>query len=144
MTRMNWDRRGGGDDDYGAVGTEPTIRAKYRGVCATCGTTYEPGDDIASTRSRSTDNSLWHHGHCRYPTTLILEDAGRDGDVYAIVDAAGSRRAVELCPAKTKKGQPCTSRPKAGERYCGPHLDQLARQAAAPPTGKPDPYDEPF
>ncbi len=45
---MNGQDLRGGDHDFGAVGAEPTMAAKYPGTCATCGQRFAAGDPIAS------------------------------------------------------------------------------------------------
>ena len=70
MAKMNVNRARGGDDDFGAVGAEPTMPAKYAGTCATCGQRFAVGDPIASVL---VDKKMtYHHGACRYPATALL------------------------------------------------------------------------
>jgi hypothetical protein len=119
MVRMNVDRARGGDDDFGAVGAEPTMPAKYAGTCATCGQRFAVGDPIAS---MLVDKKMtYHHGACRYPATaLLVQDA-----VVADVDAMATERTAptpEKCRATTNKGKPCNNAPQKGEQFCGPHL----------------------
>ena len=115
MAKMNWDRARGGDDDFAAVGDEPTIAARYAGTCATCGQRFAVGDPIASVIVDK--KPTYHHGACRYPATALLSQHGTGADVVA----SGT------CRATTKKGRPCSNTPQKGEQYCGPHLTQLER-----------------
>lgn len=121
---MNVDRAHGGDDDFGDVGAEPTMPAKYAGTCATCGQRFGIGEPIASVL---VDKKMtYHHAACRYAATAFL--AEHTGDVR--IDAAGRVERASppsLCRATTKKGKPCGNTPQKGEQYCGPHLTQLGR-----------------
>ena len=123
MAKMNVNRARGSDDDFGAVGAEPTIPARYAGTCATCGQRFAVGDPIASVLVDK--KKTYHHGACRYPATALLAQDTATADVDATV---GARQASTpgLCRAKTKKGKPCSNTPQKGEQYCGPHLTQLA------------------
>jgi hypothetical protein len=115
MAKMNVDRARGGDDDFGAVGDEPTMPAKYAGTCATCGQRFAIGDPIASVRvDRKT---TYHHGACRYPATALLAQ-GSTG----VTEREGST--LEKCRATTSKGKPCDNAPQKGEQFCGPHLSR--------------------
>ncbi len=117
---MNVNRARGGDDDFGAVGDEPTMPAKYAGTCGTCGKRFAPGDPIASVL---VDKKMtYHHGACRYPASALL----------------GELQSVGKCRATTSKGKRCSNTPQKGEEYCGPHLTQLANRTS------PDPEDAPF
>ena len=108
MAKMNINRARGGDDDFGAVGDEPTMPAKYAGTCATCRQRFAVGDPIASVL---VDKKMtYHHGACRYPATALLG-----------LDAPGK------CRATTSKGKPCNNTPQKGEQFCGPHLTALRR-----------------
>ena len=143
MAKMNVNRALGGDDDFGVVGAEPTMPAKYAGTCATCRQRFAVGDPIASVL---VDKKVtYHHGACRYPATALLaqDDAGIDTDV---VSRAGEASKPGLCRAMTSKGKPCSNTPQRGEQYCGPHLTQLAarRSPERQPTTRPDSPDEPF
>ena len=101
MAKMNVNRARGGDDDFGAVGAEPTMPAKYAGTCATCGQRFAAGDPIASVL---VDKKMtYHHGVCRYPATALLAQPAK-------------------CRATTNKGKPCNNTPQKGEQFCGPHL----------------------
>jgi hypothetical protein len=103
MAKMNLNRARGGDDDFGAVGEEPTMPAKYAGTCGTCKQPFAVGDRIASVR---VDKKMtYHHGTCRYPATALLGQPG-------------------TCRAITSKGKPCSNVPQKGEQFCGPHLTQ--------------------
>jgi hypothetical protein len=142
VTRMNWQNRRGGDDDFGAVGAEPTMPAKYPGTCATCGERFAAGDPITSVLV----DKKWQrdHGHCRYPATALLQREISEADVDA---TARSLKAPTpgKCRAVTGKGKPCNNAPQRGEVFCGPHLTQLVTgPAVQPSSNKPDPYDEPF
>ena len=116
MAKMNVNRTRGGDDDFGAVGEEPTMPAKYSGTCATCGQRFAVGDPIASVL---VDKKMtYHHGACRYPATALLANDTAPGDVVA---SRGT------CCATTTKGKPCSNTPQKGEQFCGPHLTQLGK-----------------
>jgi hypothetical protein len=120
MAKMNVNRARGGDDDFGEVGAEPTMPAKYAGTCRTCGERFAAGDPIASVL---VDKKMtYHHGACRYPATALL---GR------------STETPGKCRATTSKGKPCNNVPQKGEQYCGPHLTQLV-------AGRSEPTDQPF
>ncbi len=126
MAKMNWNQAQGGDDDFAAVGEEPTIAARYAGVCATCGQRFAVGDPIASVKVDK--KSTYHHGACRYPATALLSQTatGVDGD------GVGTTRCEpqpNRCRATTTKGKPCGNAPQRGEQYCGPHLTQAAERA---------------
>ena len=116
MARMNRNRRGGGDDDFGAVGEEPTFAARYAGTCATCGKRFAVGDPIASLVVDK--KSTYHHAACRYPATAFL--SSHDPDVGTAMDTGLD--SPDRCKATTKKGAPCSNAPQKGEQYCGPHL----------------------
>ncbi len=120
MAKMNVTRARGGDDDFGDVGAEPTMPARYAGTCGTCGQRFASGDPIASVL---VDKKMtYHHGACRYPASALLGEQGATGK----------------CRGTTSKGKPCNNAPQKGEQFCGPHLTQfLARRA-------PNPDDEPF
>jgi len=139
---MNWQDGRGGDDDFGAVGSEPTVAAKYPGTCATCGQRFVAGDPIASVLV----DKKWqrHHGHCRYPATALLQGKISETDVD---NAARAEKPPTpgKCRAVTGKGRPCNNAPQRGEVFCGSHLTQLVnRPTAQSSPDKPDPYDEPF
>jgi hypothetical protein len=110
MAKMNVDRARGGDDDFGAVGDEPTMPAKYAGTCATCGQRFAIGDPIASVRVDK--KTTYHHGACRYPATALLAP-----DTILAPDTK--------CRATTSKGTPCNNTPQKGEQFCGPHLSRI-------------------
>lgn len=114
MAKMNVNRARGGDDDFGAVGDEPTMPAKYAGTCATCGKRFAVGDPIASVLVDK--KTTYHHQACRYPATALL--ARDTTDIR--VDAKPGK-----CRATTNKGKPCNNAPQKGEQFCGPHLTQL-------------------
>jgi hypothetical protein len=137
MVKMNDSRGRGGDDDYGDVGAEPTMPARYPGTCAECGQRFEKGDPIATVVVDK--RKTYQHGHCRYPATALLEQSmmGTDGDVVAARPKAPSSG---LCQAVTSKGKPCANAPQKGEQFCGPHLTQhLNRTTPATPR-----IEEPF
>lgn len=119
MAKMNRDRARGGDDDFGAVGDEPTFAARYAGVCATCGQQFAIGDPITSVVVDK--KTTYHHGACRYPATAFLSRQVTDGTVDA-GGAAGNASTPVKCRATTKKGTPCDNVPQKGEQFCGPHL----------------------
>ena len=133
MVKMNDSRARGGDDDYGAVGAEPTLLARYPGVCAVCGQRFEKGDPIATVVVDK--RKTYQHGRCRYPATALLEHPIADAG-----DAIAARRNVPppgRCRAVTNKGASCGNAPQKGEQFCGPHLTQLVSRAnAAPPLGE--------
>jgi hypothetical protein len=131
MAKMNVNRGRGGDDDFGAVGSEPTMPAKYAGTCATCGQRFAVGDAIASVRVDK--KSTYHHGACRYPASALLAQGTADADDVATSPSGSGSR---MCAATTKKGNPCNNTAQKGERYCGPHLTQLV----ARPESEPDPF----
>jgi hypothetical protein len=131
MAKMNVDRARGGDDDFGTVGAEPTMPARYAGTCATCGQRFSVGDPIASLL---VDKKMtYHHGACRYPATALLADPTTVVDVVA---PAGQASVSAKCRATTNKGKPCNNTPQKGEQFCGPHLTQLVGRpkAAEPPV----------
>jgi hypothetical protein len=128
MAKMNVDRARGGDDDFGDVGAEPTMPAKYSGMCATCRQRFAAGDPIASVL---VDKKMtYHHGACRYPATALL-------GLAAAPDAPN----LGKCRATTAKGKPCNNTPQKGEQLCGPHLTQLGDHQ---PPKRPDVADDPF
>jgi hypothetical protein len=106
MAKMNVNRARGGDDDFGDVGDEPTMSAKYAGTCATCGQRFAAGDPIAAVLVDK--KTTYHHGACRYPATALLAPGSNSGK----------------CRATTNKGKPCNNTPQNGEQFCGPHLTQ--------------------
>ena len=116
---MNRDRTGGADDDFAAVGEEPTIAARYAGTCATCQKRFAVGDPIASIVVGK--KTTYHHGACRYPATALLSQMITD----AGIDARYAPKPGK-CRATTKKGKPCNNAPQKGDQYCGPHLTQRA------------------
>ncbi len=139
MAKMNWHRVRGGDDDFAAVGDEPTIAARYAGTCATCGQRFAVGDPIASVIVNK--KTTYHHGACRYPATALLLREVTEAEVDA---AAAARKAPKpgKCRATTNKGRPCNNAPQKGEQFCGPHLTPLVTQ---PTQGNaPEPDNEPF
>jgi hypothetical protein len=131
MVKMNVDRARGGDDDFGAVGDEPTMPAKYAGTCATCGRRFAIGDPIASVLVAK--KMTYHHGACRYQATALLAQDNTESDVDAV---AAERNPSNLgtCRATTNKGKPCNNTPQHGEQFCGPHLTQLIAQRATQPS----------
>ena len=134
MARMNWDRADGGDDDFAAVGEEPTFAARYPGTCATCRQGFAIGDRIASVIVDKL--TTYHHGACRYPATALLSQKVADSDADA-VGAETNAPQPGKCRATTNKGKPCNNAPQRGEQFCGPHLTRLAARdtQAAHPTG---------
>lgn len=121
MPKMNSNRAHGGDDDFAAVGEEPTIAARYAGTCATCGQRFAVGDPIASVRVDK--KSTYHHGACRYPASALLSQNAPAADVET---ASGAPNEAGKCRATTNKGKPCGNAPQKGEKFCGPHLTQAA------------------
>ncbi len=121
MAKMNRDRAGGGDDDFAAVGDEPTIAARYAGMCATCGQRFAVGDPIAPVVVDK--KPTYHHGACRYPATALLSQMATEADVDA-VGATPDEQQPGRCGATTSKGKPCNNAPQKGEQFCGPHLTQ--------------------
>ncbi len=143
MAKMNVNRARGGDDDFGAVGVEPTMPAKYAGKCGTCRQRFAIGDPIASVL---VDKKMtYHHGACRYPATALLAHDTAEADV-GVAATAGKASEPGKCRATTNKGKPCNNTPQKGEQFCGPHLAQLVARPSPDrqSTTQPDPYDEPF
>ena len=126
MVKMNGDRSRGGDDDFAAVGDEPTIAARYAGTCATCGQRFAVGEPIASVVVDK--KPTYHHGACRYPATALLSQMRTEADVEAVSTARDELRSG-TCRATTTKGKPCNNAPQKGEQLCGPHLTQAAARA---------------
>ena len=130
MAKMNVNRARGGDDDFGAVGAEPTMPAKYAGTCGTCGQRFAARDPIASVL---VDKKMtYHHGACRYPATALLTPGARK------TSNAGQ------CRATTNKGKPCNNTAQKGEQFCGPHLTQLVARSSPDRQSPPQPDDDPF
>lgn len=121
MAKMNWDRARGGDDDFAAVGEEPTIAARYAGTCATCGQRFAVGDPIASVIVNKKPS--YHHGECRYRATAFLSHKVTEADVDAI-GAPRDEPKRGKCRATTNKGTSCNNAPQKSEQFCGPHLTQ--------------------
>ena len=140
---MNVNRARGGDDDFVAVGAEPTIPAKYEGTCGTCRQRFAVGDPIASVLVDK--KTTYHHGACRYPATALLAQHITSAELES-PHSARTASNPEKCRATTNKGKPCNNTPQKGEQFCGPHLTQLVakRSPSRQPTTKPDAYDEPF
>lgn len=140
VAKMNWQRaterdQGRRAKQDSAPGLDVSIKAKYAGVCATCSKPFNVGDRIASLFERG--QRRYSHAACIYgPAT----DDKPPGDTSA-AEAPDGR-----CHALTAKGLPCRGGAKKGERYCGPHLEQLAREPKPDPPRptEPDPFDEPF
>ncbi|MBK5333518.1 MAG: hypothetical protein JJD93_16190 [Ilumatobacteraceae bacterium] len=133
MAKMNVDRARGSDDDFGGVGAEPTMPAKYAGTCGTCRQRFAVGDPIASVL---VDKKMtYHHGACRYPATALLAQATTETGVDAVA-LARQASPPGKCRATTNKGKPCNNTPQKGEQFCGPHLTQLVARLS--------PDDEPF
>ncbi len=122
MAKVNRDRARGGDDDFAAVGEEPTIAARYPGTCATCAQRFAVGDPIASVIVDK--QTAYHHGTCRYPATALLSQSVAEADVDD-VGATSNAPKPGKCRATTNKGNPCNNAPQKGEQFCGPHLTQL-------------------
>ena len=108
---MNWDRARGGDDDFAAVGEEPTITARYAGTCATCGQRFGVGDPIASVIVDK--KPTYHHGVCRYPATALLSQQAPQAGV-GVGRATRNEPDPGKCGATTKKGKPCNNAPAEG------------------------------
>jgi hypothetical protein len=127
MAKMNVNRARGGDDDFGDVGAEPTMPAKYAGTCGTCGQRFAIGDPIASVLVDK--KTTYHHGACRYPATALLAQDTTNNDAGIVTT---NRQIAELgkCRATTSKGKPCNNTPQKGEQFCGPHLTQLVARRA--------------
>ncbi len=140
---MNVNRARGGDDDFVAVGAEPTIPAKYAGTCGTCRQRFAVGDPIASVLVDK--KTTYHHGACRYPATALLAQDTTAADLGS-ADTSRTASNPGRCRATTNKGKPCNNTPQKGEQFCGPHLTQLVakRSPVRQPTTQPDAYDEPF
>jgi hypothetical protein len=137
MVKMNDSRGRGGDDDYGDVGAEPTMPARYPGTCAECGQRFDKGDPIATVVVDK--RKTYQHGHCRYPATALLEQSMTE----AGVDAGAARRKAPppgLCKAVTSKGRPCGNAPQKGEQFCGPHLTQLLNRTTAATPRSEEPF----
>jgi hypothetical protein len=116
MAKMNVDRARGGDDDFGAVGAEPTMPAKYAGTCGTCGQRFAVGEPIASVLVDK--KKTYHHGACRYPATALL------------AEGAPKTSTAGRCRATTNKGKPCNNAAQKGEQFCGPHLTLLVARSS--------------
>ncbi|MGZ4724182.1 MAG: hypothetical protein ACXV8L_08215 [Ilumatobacteraceae bacterium] len=127
MAKTNVYRSRGGDDDFGSVGVEPTMPAKYAGTCATCGQRFAVGDPIASVLVDK--KTTYHHGACRYPATALLEQHTTDDEADAVVAARKESKSA-TCRATTSKGKPCNNAPQRGEQFCGPHLARLVARPA--------------
>jgi hypothetical protein len=142
MAKMNFSRARGGDDDFGDVGAEPTMPAKYAGTCSTCGQRFSVGDPIASVLVEK--KMTYHHGTCRYPATALL--AQETSKITSGPATASTASNLGRCRATTSKGKPCNNAPQKGEQFCGPHLTQLITRPSVvePASTTPDPYDEPF
>lgn len=143
MAKMNVNRARGGDDDFVAVGAEPTMPAKYAGTCGTCRQRFAIGDPIASVL---VDKKMtYHHEACRYPATALLAQDTTPAGLDAVA-AARTASNPGKCRATTNKGKPCNNTPQKGEQFCGPHLTQLVARPSSgrQPITQPDSYDEPF
>lgn len=127
MGKVNRSRVGGGDDDYGEVGAEPTIPAKYAGACSACGQRFAAGDPIAPVVVEK--RVTYQHRSCRYPASALLERAVTHAETEAGVAALDALQ-VSMCRATTNKGKPCGNAPQKGEELCGPHLAQLVTRTA--------------
>ena len=139
MTKSNLDRARGGDDDFAAVGEEPTIRARYPGTCATCGQRFEVGDPVAPVIVNK--KTSYHHGACRYPATALLAHKASNTEP-SVVGAARAEQRPGKCRATTNKGKPCDNAPQKGKQFCGPHLTQLVErpEAVEAPHSHVDPF----
>jgi hypothetical protein len=121
-----------------------TFRAKYPSVCTTCGSPIDVGDPVASTFAAG--ERMYHHRACIYVVTVDKAPVVGDEQIVrtsrpAAVTSDGR------CQGTTKAGKPCRGGAKKGEAYCGPHLDQMARQSESANEAlstEPDPQDEPF
>jgi hypothetical protein len=142
MAKMNVDRVRGGDDDFGEVGAEPTMPAKYAGMCATCGQRFAVGDPIASVLVDK--KKTYHHAACRYPATALLAHSSVEGGVDIATFVRQSSRPGK-CLATTSKGKPCSNTPQKGEQFCGPHLTQLVGRPPADGSSTQQPHEgDPF
>jgi hypothetical protein len=143
MVKMNVDRARGGDDDFGAVGDEPTMPAKYAGTCATCKQRFAIGDPIVPVLVDK--KTTYHHGACRYRASAFLAQDITETDVDTMATARKASKPGK-CRATTNKGKPCNNTPQHGEQFCGPHLTRLAARPSRDrqPRSQPDPTDEPF
>lgn len=121
MVRMNPDRSRGGDDDFAAVGEEPTFEARYPGTCATCGQRFDVGEPIASVLVEK--KPTYHHRACRYPATALLAQQ------TVARNTSARNKPMSKCSATTTKGRPCNNAPQKGEQFCGPHLTQAETRA---------------
>ena len=143
MAKMNVNRARGGDDDFGAVGDEPTMPARYAGTCATCRQRFAAGDPIASVL---VDKKMtYHHGACRYLATALLAQQGAATDLDSLAGAPNAAKPA-TCRATTNKGKPCNNAPQKGEQFCGPHLTQLVARSSSGERSitQTDSDDEPF
>ena len=141
MAKMNVNRAQGGDDDFGAVGDEPTMPAKHAGTCATCRQRFAAGDAIASVL---VDKKMtYHHRACRYAATALLARDVADADAEA---ASPNPLVGATCRATTSKGKPCSNTPQKGEQFCGPHLTQVVARSSTEGRSitHSDPDAEPF
>ena len=125
---MNVNRARGGDDDFGDVGDEPTMPAKYAGTCRTCGQRFAVGDPIASVL---VDKKMtYHHGACRYPATALLAHDNTEVDVDPETQA---REAIESgkVPRHDQQGQAVQQHPAEGRAVLR-SASEPARYSARP------------
>jgi len=142
MDKMNVSRVRGGDDDFGVVGAEPTMPAKYAGTCVTCRQHFGVGDPIVS---ELVDKKMtYHHGACRYPASALLALDAAEVDVDAVAVGRNDSK-PGTCRATTNKGTPCKNTPQKGMQFCGPHLTQfIARLSTGNQSTAQPGVDEPF
>ena len=114
---------------------KPGSRARSAGICATCGMPYKIGARIATSFDGTT--RLRHHNTC-VRTTPVAPVGGRKKPARATRPPA-ARVPKSACQALTAAGQPCRGAAKKGELYCGPHLDERARQQLDARPSRPSP-----
>jgi hypothetical protein len=145
MVKMNWDQARGGDDDFAAVGEEPTIAARYAGTCATCGQRFGVGEPIASVIVDK--KPTYHHGACRHPATALLTRTVFETDMDAV--GAARNEPTSRCSATTTKGRRATTplrkasssaarislRPKRESSRAAPPTDGDVHDGASPRRG---------
>lgn len=65
------------------------------------------------------------HPHFGAGEAALLQDAWR----AFFREAEGKEPLPDRCQGVTKKGKPCSNKPQAGERFCGPHLAKERAEA---------------